>query len=87
MRAPTPLIAVNFSALVESSGDALIWTSMSKLSCSICFLICLINLRFNIRTKESPKRAPRPAGLVAPVIVRVYFTRPRAGADQTNRRS
>src|SRR5438445_11347827 len=27
------------------------------------------------------------AGLVAPVTVRVYFTRPRAGTDQTNGRS
>jgi hypothetical protein len=27
------------------------------------------------------------AGLVAPVTVRVYFTRPRAGADRTNARS
>src|SRR5215471_17228216 len=26
-------------------------------------------------------------GLVAPVTVRVYFTRPRAGTDRTNRRS
>src|SRR4029077_13458037 len=26
------------------------------------------------------------AGLVAPVTVRVYFTRPRAGTDQTNGR-
>src|SRR6266446_2404924 len=26
-------------------------------------------------------------GLVAPVTVRVYFTRPRAGTDQTNGRS
>ena len=27
------------------------------------------------------------AGLVAPVTVRVYFTRPRAGTDRTNGRS
>jgi len=27
------------------------------------------------------------AGLVAQVTVRVYFTRPRAGTDHTNRRS
>src|SRR6266487_4634170 len=31
--------------------------------------------------------APGVGRLVAPVTVRVYFTRPRAGADQTNRRS
>jgi len=59
VRAPTPLIDVSLAALAESSGDWSMCPLMSKSSCSICFLIWLIKLRFNLCTEASLRRAPR----------------------------
>jgi len=59
VRGPTPLIAVSLCALAESSCDPAMCSVMSRSIRSICFWICLVKLRFNVRTEESPKRAPR----------------------------
>jgi hypothetical protein len=59
VRGPTPQIAVSLCALAESSCDPATCSLMSRSIRSICFWICLFKLRFNLRTEESLKRAPR----------------------------
>ena len=65
-----------------------IYFLMSRSSCSICFLTWLPSHIWMWRLEMARPVLPLGlAGLVALVTVQVYFTRPRAAADQTNRRS